>query len=374
MEVARNISWYYSINGRKNGPVTDDGIRQLRRDGFIPSTVMLWQQGLDDWVTFDRFTELTAGTEMEDIAEYARTAGYHLPGSADSGGEVNDVWGADIETEGTATCSICRNTFPLEDFLDLKSRICFRCATDEEQEDEEEEQQPARKDAGARKAGIGQVRPRITSQAASDEFFHRDAWRKKTDKLERAVIESISEQASLGTTRSEAYAGPVANGHSVSEAGSRTSEKPGLTVRDRDQPGTVQVTVGKIVDLGLPAVLAVLLGLFLNKVLALPVLNTLLVCWLCFCVFALSFSWIGVILAGETFGRRLMGLETIELQIDEPPVKGKLFARTALEHIGLLPLGLGYLPAFNRPDGRHLADLMLGTRVIRRRPPEEEHS
>ncbi len=43
------MPWYYSIEGGRQGPVTDSEFESLARAGSIPPTALVWQEGMADW-------------------------------------------------------------------------------------------------------------------------------------------------------------------------------------------------------------------------------------------------------------------------------------------------------------------------------------
>ena len=42
--------WWYSVNGRRAGPISADDLRQLLVDGAIEQSTLVWKEGLSDWL------------------------------------------------------------------------------------------------------------------------------------------------------------------------------------------------------------------------------------------------------------------------------------------------------------------------------------
>ena len=43
------MDWFYALNGRQNGPVTEAGLDELHRTGIINQDTLVWHSGLADW-------------------------------------------------------------------------------------------------------------------------------------------------------------------------------------------------------------------------------------------------------------------------------------------------------------------------------------
>ena len=43
------MAWYYSIDGRRQGPITDSEFENQARTGAIPGTSLVWREGMPDW-------------------------------------------------------------------------------------------------------------------------------------------------------------------------------------------------------------------------------------------------------------------------------------------------------------------------------------
>jgi hypothetical protein len=49
------MNWYYAAEGQRVGPVDEDAIRQLAREGRLTPDTLVWHQGMEEW---KRFAEL----------------------------------------------------------------------------------------------------------------------------------------------------------------------------------------------------------------------------------------------------------------------------------------------------------------------------
>ncbi len=52
-ESLMDANWFYETKGEKQGPVTGDELRALRRAGTIGDANLVWEEGMDDWVALD---------------------------------------------------------------------------------------------------------------------------------------------------------------------------------------------------------------------------------------------------------------------------------------------------------------------------------
>lgn len=42
--------WYYSQNGQKPGPITEDELKKSAATGKLKPTDLIWKEGMDNWV------------------------------------------------------------------------------------------------------------------------------------------------------------------------------------------------------------------------------------------------------------------------------------------------------------------------------------
>jgi uncharacterized RDD family membrane protein YckC len=45
--------WFYAKDGRQVGPVSEEDIRALIRDGVIPASSLVWHAGLENWIPWN---------------------------------------------------------------------------------------------------------------------------------------------------------------------------------------------------------------------------------------------------------------------------------------------------------------------------------
>ena len=43
------MNWYYAVGQQQQGPVTEDQMRALAKDGVVTADTMVWREGLADW-------------------------------------------------------------------------------------------------------------------------------------------------------------------------------------------------------------------------------------------------------------------------------------------------------------------------------------
>jgi len=69
-------NWYYSKDGGQQGPVALEQLQQMIQSGEIPSSSLVWKQGMGDWVaaaTLEEFGTTTA--EVQTSSAVAPVAG-----------------------------------------------------------------------------------------------------------------------------------------------------------------------------------------------------------------------------------------------------------------------------------------------------------
>ncbi len=53
--------WFYAKEGKQMGPVDEATLRQLVSEGEIPSSSLVWRQGMAQWTPFSQITDLSTG-------------------------------------------------------------------------------------------------------------------------------------------------------------------------------------------------------------------------------------------------------------------------------------------------------------------------
>ena len=63
------MSWYYEKNNEQNGPVSEDELMSLYREGAIRGGNLVWREGMADWASLeDTFPSLSGGAGAGDVA------------------------------------------------------------------------------------------------------------------------------------------------------------------------------------------------------------------------------------------------------------------------------------------------------------------
>jgi len=52
----QTTDWYYNLDGQRNGPISDDGIKELLADGTLSRESLVWKVGFDNWVPIAQTT------------------------------------------------------------------------------------------------------------------------------------------------------------------------------------------------------------------------------------------------------------------------------------------------------------------------------
>jgi hypothetical protein len=65
------MNWYYDIEGRSNGPVTESSLKRMAREGEISVGTLLWHPGLEEWGTLAKL--------QPEIAELLNKVAASLP-------------------------------------------------------------------------------------------------------------------------------------------------------------------------------------------------------------------------------------------------------------------------------------------------------
>ncbi len=95
------MTWFYALNGRQQGPVSDEQLQALAQARTIDGNTLVWREGMKDW----------------------------QPLRAVRVGDTPGVAGASaVAVPGQGVCAECGQVFPLDDLIQLnQSHICARC-------------------------------------------------------------------------------------------------------------------------------------------------------------------------------------------------------------------------------------------------------
>ena len=80
------MNWYYSIEGRVNGPVDEQYLGILANDGVVNTATLIWHPGLDEWQPVSTLKpEIIEGPNKPATASSAiKGATDHIPGVAET--------------------------------------------------------------------------------------------------------------------------------------------------------------------------------------------------------------------------------------------------------------------------------------------------
>lgn len=97
------MSWYYAIEGKQAGPVTDEQFNSLVNTGAISGSTLVWREGMTQWQPYSTL----AGAPAAALAPGA------IPAQADA---------------GTVLCAECRQPFPPEHTVRFGDvAVCGNC-------------------------------------------------------------------------------------------------------------------------------------------------------------------------------------------------------------------------------------------------------
>jgi len=102
------MSWYYSENNQRVGPVDDAAFRALVAEGKIAADTLVWREGMANWIPYSQSERAAAA-----VPAAVATAGTGMvpPGTA-----------------GGAPCAECGRTFPVDEMVSYEGRyICPQC-------------------------------------------------------------------------------------------------------------------------------------------------------------------------------------------------------------------------------------------------------
>ena len=93
VSLARIMAWYYAIGGQQNGPVSEDELNRLVREGTVQPDTLVWQDG---WPQWRAYRTLISGSAS--VAE-----------------------AGSVEAD-TAVCAVSARRLPKKDMLEFEGR------------------------------------------------------------------------------------------------------------------------------------------------------------------------------------------------------------------------------------------------------------
>lgn len=83
------MEWFYARGDMQRGPVTEDELKDLIRDGIISSETRVWREGMSDWLPLSEVAELADRYLKKNSAE--TTESTDLPESVSTMGNVSPL-------------------------------------------------------------------------------------------------------------------------------------------------------------------------------------------------------------------------------------------------------------------------------------------
>jgi uncharacterized RDD family membrane protein YckC len=114
------MNWYYVENGRQAGPVPEETLPALIREGTVRLDTLLWREGMEQWKALQDLS----GTEPPFLgavqAALAEAVAEGRPSSVPPGGFPSG--------EGRALCAECRRVFSTGDMIPFGEQwVCADC-------------------------------------------------------------------------------------------------------------------------------------------------------------------------------------------------------------------------------------------------------
>lgn len=99
------MNWYYAVEGRQVGPISEADWDGLVRAGTITPETLVWREGMANWQPFQ---------EVQEVQSPAASPPIHSPEAA--------------ATPTMAVCSECGQAFPVEEMIRYGTvAVCARC-------------------------------------------------------------------------------------------------------------------------------------------------------------------------------------------------------------------------------------------------------
>lgn len=112
-----NSQWFYALHGQQAGPVDEDELRSLIRQGVVHDQTLIWRDGMPDWLPLAQVAEAPRPLPANASEDPS------LPSSASPGANP-----ADASAPASLTCAVCQRRFPAEDLITLGGRaVCGDC-------------------------------------------------------------------------------------------------------------------------------------------------------------------------------------------------------------------------------------------------------
>ena len=93
------MNWYYAVGSQQQGPVTEDQLRALAKDGVVTADTMVWRDGMADWQPY--------GAVSGAAPAAANAAGSVLCAECGKSFAADDV----VRFGDRSVCAACKPTF-----------------------------------------------------------------------------------------------------------------------------------------------------------------------------------------------------------------------------------------------------------------------
>lgn len=74
--------WYYSQNNQQLGPVSEDQLKSMLRGASLPSSSLVWKEGMTDWKPVSEIPELSIAVTVSAPSVYGSTTSAYTPPSS----------------------------------------------------------------------------------------------------------------------------------------------------------------------------------------------------------------------------------------------------------------------------------------------------
>jgi uncharacterized RDD family membrane protein YckC len=97
------MNWYYAEDGKQTGPVTEEQLDEMVRDGKLPSSALVWREGLANWQPYAQAKAAGAGappTISSPAAPESKAASWYYDDRGKPTGPIGDAELESLVTSG----------------------------------------------------------------------------------------------------------------------------------------------------------------------------------------------------------------------------------------------------------------------------------
>ncbi len=86
------MNWYYSVEGRSHGPVSQEDLFRLAKEGAVTTNTLLWHPGLEEWdYIWKLLPQAIEHLNKSTMARQARGETERIPlGEQEKAGEISE--------------------------------------------------------------------------------------------------------------------------------------------------------------------------------------------------------------------------------------------------------------------------------------------